>query len=183
MYELGVTIDMCDGVFFRTKLIRFTPRFVVRNAASGVVQLRQRTSKTVMLTLAPGEQRAMHWSDASAPLEAEVSLRGLTNWSRALSFDCAGDVATAAKLLLGVRVVDGVPQAPVTPGGREQSEFYLIGLRIRFNVATFEIEVHDQAESNPPYRLENCTPLGICFFQGKKDRFWGCFFNQKNKIK
>lgn len=55
MYELGVTIDLCGGAFYRSKLIQFAPRFVVRNVCDSVLLLRQRTrDDDVMLTLQPG---------------------------------------------------------------------------------------------------------------------------------
>ena len=118
-----------------------------------------------------GQKRALHWRDAAAPLEAELCLKELCEWSCAMPLDRVGDVATHARLLGGVTVDRDtgrlVRQRRATTSDDNGStvgqsrELYLLGLRVRFNVATFEIEVHDAAHLNPPYRIENCTGVPL----------------------
>jgi hypothetical protein len=173
VYELGYTVDVAPGAFFRTKLIQFTPRFMVHNSSRSVVLLRQRSLNETALTLLPGERRALHWPDVSAPLEAELCLRDATGWSRPVALDRAGDVATFAPLLIGIGIDDHGLPATLGRGAQHVSkaDVYLIGLRVRFNVATFEVEVHDLAQRLPPYRLENCTQLTLHVYQDLIDSF------------
>jgi hypothetical protein len=148
VYELGYTVDVAGGAFYRTKVIQFTPRFMVHNSTRFVVLVRQRSLNETALTLLPGERRALHWPDVSAPLEAEMCLRDATEWSRSVALDRAGDVATFAKLLIGIGIDEhGLPASlGRAPGVALPTNMYLIGLRIRFDVATFDVEVHDHAQ-------------------------------------
>ena len=79
-YELGITIDLLPGRFFRTKQISFVPRYILISQLTQNVFFRQSETGTGYL-LEPFSQLPFHWPDGTLPLELCVSLGDSHLWS------------------------------------------------------------------------------------------------------
>ena len=70
------------GVFWRTKIITFTPRFIIVNQLSLPVIYMQKGSLCPTQSIAPNQQVPYHWNDHSKPYQLCIRLaEGFWEWS------------------------------------------------------------------------------------------------------
>lgn len=81
-FVLAVTVQNCDGAFWRTKQITLLPRFVLYNKLAVTLLYRQEGTSTIH-TLLPDEHLPFHWHSSAAPHLLRAGLEDGWNWSGA----------------------------------------------------------------------------------------------------
>ena len=141
-YELGCSIALGSGPFWRTKLVTFTPRYVLMNDTGSVpLEVRQANAAGDGWALASGDSVPIQWSaKAREPmLEVRVGTDG-SKWSAALRVDGITDIVFVAS---GTMLV----------------------ARVRSVGATMMVSFATVADVQVPYRIVNETSHPVLFGQ------------------
>eukprot|EP00743_Colponemidia_sp_Colp-15_P008438 GILK01009172.1.p1 GENE.GILK01009172.1~~GILK01009172.1.p1 ORF type:complete len:1282 (+),score=242.95 GILK01009172.1:355-3846(+) len=145
-YELGVTINFASGVYHRTKVVTFSPRFVLLNQCPySIIAAQLDTDRTYILHCQ--EFTAFHWQDdKNKPLLTIKFAEVGWEWSGGFRIDEMGDFA-------------------VKLNNRELNNVYLARIAVTLEDATVFVRLMEEARDYPPYRIENLTAHPLKFKQ------------------
>lgn len=76
-FEFGMKVTSAPGIFYRSKLITITPRFIVHNETSNPIVMAQCETEyheINLLRLKPGDWKYFYWSNIKKPYYAMISL-------------------------------------------------------------------------------------------------------------
>jgi hypothetical protein len=176
--ELGLQLQPAPGIFWRSKVLTFVPRFVLVNrfgeplvyiqdfAADGALSGadvpvdgagggQPRINPHHPLVIDTNEQRAVHWEDADAPRRLRFATLKMIDrgaWSGAVALNSSVDI------VLRLRRAEARADA---------RQLRLLDVRFHLDGATTYVIVcaHDSAADGsvraPPYNIDNRTALPI----------------------
>jgi vacuolar protein sorting-associated protein 13A/C len=74
LFQLGMTISAATGKFWRTKVVTFSPRFIMINNLGETIFYMQAQTMSFIGSLEAGEHIPFHWVDAEGPNQLCIRL-------------------------------------------------------------------------------------------------------------
>ena len=143
--NIGVTVKEGDGKYFLTKVVTFTPRFILTNHMKDDLLFRQH-GQTSTLAVKPEETLPMHYLRPTHEKHLNVKLSGLIDeWSNAFSINQIGAVY-------------------VKVGKKGSEEESLIKTEIMLEGATVFL-TFSKEEGRWPIRIDNLSDQDIVVWQ------------------
>ncbi|OBT96470.1 hypothetical protein VE01_05675 [Pseudogymnoascus verrucosus] len=142
--HVGISIENGDGKYKMTKVVTLAPRFVLKNRMSEEISAREPGSSELM-TLRPGELKALHFLQKSAVKQLCLCFPGLNNqWSSPFTIS---DLGTTHVKLAKV--------------GQRQK---LVRLEVLMEDATIFLHLSIETK-NWPYSMRNESDMEFMFWQ------------------
>lgn len=149
IYEVAMSMEIGEEPFSRTKVIRFTPRYVLVNkmpTALLISQFEPNLDLNGVCRLMPNERSAFHWSDSEKSRAVCIRLEPHGwQWS-------------------GQFYIEGPEDFVVRIRNTYTHEEVLTHITITLEESTLHILFHD-ISYNPPYRIENLSMETISIVQ------------------
>lgn len=148
LFEVGVSIDLGESQFYRTKVVTFSPRFILFNNIGSEMYIKQKdTEKAHIYSLHPKERIPWHWPSKDHPKELCISIQG-SEWSSGFSLTQLGELAVKIPLR-----------------SQSLSNYYLARMQIKLESSTFFVIFNSEDKAFPPFRIENLTSVPITVYQ------------------
>ena len=158
-YEFSVRTQTAPGLFHRSKLIIFTPRFAIKNECDQFILLAQYDNDIVDENIVKIKQNTwefFHWPDYKKPPHVVMSLSdALTlkpySWSGRFKIDQVDEFVVKLR--------------KEKNKGRSNDNFYYARVVINLDGTTVYIRILPEDTKNPPYRIDNLTTYEISYRQ------------------
>ena len=144
-YNIGVSIELLTGRYFRTKLISFIPTFVLINQLNTDLYFRQSETETGYL-LKSSKEMPFHWMDITKPNEICISPDKNHYWSPTFKISRFIEFAMNIK-------------------GKGNTKDYPVLVNIQSYDASYLVIFREYKSKYPPFRIENCTGCKIRYNQ------------------
>ncbi len=158
-YEFSVRTKTAPGVFHRSKLIIFTPRFAIKNECDQFIMIAQYDTDIAdesILKIKQGTWEFFHWPDHKKSPHVVMSLSdALTlkpySWSGRFKIDQVDEFTVKLK--------------KEKNKGRANDNYYYARVVINLDSTTVYIRILPEDLKNPPYRIDNLTSYEINYRQ------------------
>ncbi|KAH3757405.1 vacuolar protein sorting-associated protein vps13 [Pelomyxa schiedti] len=150
LFCVGISIKPAPNKFWRTRVVTFSPRYVISNESQRDLLIRQKDSQCVV-PLPRGSVNNFNWHDSSLAkyLILTIPEEGQM-WSGSIPVDKLGSFAVKVRSAVAV---------------------YLIPVNIKVVLATTYICFTPEADFVPPYRIENRSAFTLIVHQDKLETF------------
>lgn len=142
--NLAVWAAYGNGIFEDSIVATIVPRYVIKNSSSSVLIV-HRVGSTNSIEISPATSIPFHWQDQNVK---RISIQLIGDWKVSESFS-----------------VDTVGTQYIKLRGIEHRNIYILQLQIELVGGSLIITFHDESKRWPPYRIDNCTPYRLRYFQ------------------
>eukprot|EP01107_Rhizomastix_libera_P009123 TRINITY_DN2509_c0_g1_i2.p1 TRINITY_DN2509_c0_g1~~TRINITY_DN2509_c0_g1_i2.p1 ORF type:complete len:3538 (+),score=1196.63 TRINITY_DN2509_c0_g1_i2:754-10614(+) len=148
IHDLKVRVEMGSGMFYRTKLVTFSPYTVVVNRMSQQLRIQQASEPAGEINLAIGEVVPLCWKKSQHTKANSVALRVLRmvlpQHSRKLKWSSAFGVTDAGEFVVKMRADD-------------YADDYYARVEVKDTDSSTYVIFTDEDPSSPPFKIENDT--------------------------
>lgn len=143
VFEIGYSITIGQGNYYRTKVITFSPRYIIVNNVGLKVECKQRDmpSNSSRFVLQDKERLPWHWPSGEHARELCIKLEE-SDWSFGFPLDHLGDFAI---------------KIPLNDANNFDIPYYLARIQIKIDNSTLFVIINAENKVFPPYRIENLT--------------------------
>lgn len=159
-FELGVRIEMGSGAYHRTKMITFTPKFILINKLERVVFYGQQGTNS-RFGLEPNQKMPFHWREKDQDNKLQLSLGSEYTWSAPFSINEIGEFCVKIARITKESAVSSKMERVI-----KAQDTYLVRVEVQLSrEQTIYVILKPEAKDCPPYLIENLTDYKIRFWQ------------------